>query len=135
MKNTEQTALAAIVRSTLDAHQDLGIHGFLCRYTNSAAGFQADREAAFGPEFALDVSAVLERLAERGSGALTFAKTGISLASFCSPTVDDFTKCPPVRKLVREIPLGAAIVACLVAGVPFRRIPGSPDVKIGRGRA
>lgn len=74
------SALPTEVQSILKAHPELGINGFLCRFTNSAASFPTDREAAFRPDFLLDVATVLERLADRRRGVLGYVKEADRMA-------------------------------------------------------
>lgn len=127
-------ALAAEIRPILESNPDLGVDGWRCRWTDNDRRFAQCREEAFWPDFTLEVRYALELLADRRHGLIRRFKTGLEFAVSRPPYYHaDGT---PTAEAGTVRSLGAVIVAFIIAGVPFRRIPGSPDIEISakRGR-
>lgn len=133
---TNQTSdLPAEVVRVLQAQPELGINGYHCKHTQSAANFPTDRAAAFQPDFVLDVATVMETLATRGQSVGGHIQSWTGLAMLSSPSDYEWSQLlPGSLPAERVIGLGAAIVACYIAGIPHSRIPGNPDVRISRRR-
>ncbi len=128
-------ALAAEIVRELQSQPELGVNGFLCPHTQSAANFPTDRAAAFKPDFVLNVATVMEALATHGQRVGSDIQTGTGLAMWSSPGDYEMSRLPPGGLPAgRKVGLGAAIVACYIAGIPHSRIPGNPDVRISRRR-
>jgi hypothetical protein len=121
MTPNQITALSAEMMRVLQSQPELGVSGFQCHFTNSAANFPVDRAAAFRPDFAQTVASVLDCMTRWPAG-ISYPKTGREYAQMC-------------RAGVVELPIGAVVVAFIVAGVRFKRIPGSPDISIPRRRS
>lgn len=120
-KCQSSTNLAAEIQVTLASHPDLGINGFLCRFTRSSASFPRDRDAAFQPAFVQHVASILEFFTQWQPG-ICYAKSGQEYAEMCASA------------MTSKAPVGAVIVALHIANVRVKRIYGSADVSIVRLR-
>jgi len=116
MTPNQIAALSAEVMRVLQSQPELGINGYHCEHTQSAANFPTDRAAAFQPDFVRDVATILDCMTYWPPGIVN-RKTGREYRGMCNA---DF--------------LGAVVVAFIITGVKFSRIPGSPDIAIARRR-
>lgn len=119
MSTPDQPLTAEVVR-VLEAHPTLGADGFFCPFTQSAASFPTDREAAFQPAFTQAVATILDCMTRWPPG-FAYPTIGRGYAQMCGAGVV-------------ELPIGAVIVAFLTAGVKFSRIAGTSDIAIARRR-